>query len=59
METENKINIKQIIRLNPDLAKQLHRNSKTLDEAINELADLSKLRPEYIQMNIDKIRNWI
>lgn len=59
METENKINIKQIIRLNPDLAKQLSRNSKTLDEAINELADRSKLRPEYIQMNIDKIRNWI
>lgn len=59
METVTRLTIKQIIRLNPDLAKPLSRNSKTLDEAINELAYRSNLRPEFIQMNIDQIRNWI
>lgn len=59
METTTKISIKRIINLDPHLAKQLHRNSKTLDYAINELAERSNLRPEFIEMNIDKIRNWI
>lgn len=59
METTIKINLRRILRLNPQLGAQLTRNSKTLDEAINELAEKSNLIPEFINMNIDRIRNWI
>lgn len=59
METTIKISLKRILRLNPQLGAQLVRNSKTLDTAINELAEKSNLRPEFINMNIDRIRNWI
>lgn len=59
MSTENKIIIKQAILLFPEIAAQLKRNSKTVDIAIEEFAEVTGLQPVFIKQNIDQIRNWI
>lgn len=59
METHNKIICKQAILLFPDISKQLTRNSKTIDKAIEDFADVTGLQPIFIKQNIERIRNWI
>ena len=56
MLLENKITIKRILDLHPFLAMSLLTES---DEAIQELADKSRLSTAFIKNNLKIIRQWI
>lgn len=59
MELTARINIKKVIEKNPELAKELERDSKTLDTAIPKFAELAKVSEIFIKQNLGVIRNWL
>lgn len=59
MESNARIAIKKAIEKNQELARQLERNSTTIESAINEFAELTKVSPIFIKQNLSIIRSWI